>query len=108
MSHTQSGRPFIGRKGIGKLALLSCAENITILTKTKESNITGGVIDNSALDYAIQDDVSSNEYKLNIPTDETFAEYTSLIGENGTVILFEGIKDGIRNRVDYIRKLVAL
>ena len=107
-THTQSGRPFIGRKGIGKLALLSCAENITILTKTKESNITGGVIDNSALDYAIQDDVSSNEYKLNIPTDETFAEYTSLIGENGTVILFEGIKDGIRNRVDYIRKLVAL
>ena len=107
-THTQSGRPFIGRKGIGKLALLSCAENITILTKAKESNITGGVIDNSALDYAIQDDVSSNEYKLNIPTDETFAEYTSLIGENGTVILFEGIKDGIRNRVDYIRKLVAL
>ena len=107
-THTQSGRPFIGRKGIGKLALLSCAENITILTKTKESNITGGVIDNSALDYAIQDDVSSNEYKLNTPTDETFAEYTSLIGENGTVILFEGIKDGIRNRVDYIRKLVAL
>ena len=107
-THTQSGRPFIGRKGIGKLALLSCAENITILTKTKESNIKGGVIDNSALDYAIQDDVSSNEYKLNIPTDETFAEYTSLIGENGTVILFEGIKDGIRNRVDYIRKLVAL
>src|SRR5271163_4231720 len=26
-----SGRPFIGRKGIGKLALLSCADRITII-----------------------------------------------------------------------------
>src|SRR5688500_7830520 len=27
------GRPFIGRKGIGKLALLSCAETITVISK---------------------------------------------------------------------------
>ena len=26
-------RPFIGRKGIGKLALLSCAERISIISK---------------------------------------------------------------------------
>jgi len=29
-------RPFIGRKGIGKLALLSCAEKITIISKKYE------------------------------------------------------------------------
>src|SRR2546430_17381889 len=28
------GRPFIGRKGIGKLALLSCARKISVISKT--------------------------------------------------------------------------
>lgn len=108
ITHTKSGRPFIGRKGIGKLALLSCAQTITIVTKTLTSEIVGGTIDNSGLDHAIQDDISSNEYKLDIPTDAIIAEYASKIGVKGTAIIFEGIKDGIRNRVDYIRKLVAL
>ena len=54
-SHTNSGRPYIGRKGIGKLALLSCAQTITILTKTEHSELVGGVIDNSGLDQAIKD-----------------------------------------------------
>ena len=108
ITHTKIGRPFIGRKGIGKLALLSCAQTITIVTKTLTSDIVGGTIDNSGLDHAIQDDISSNEYKLDIPTDAIIAEYASKIGVKGTAIIFEGIKDGIRNRVDYIRKLVAL
>src|SRR5437867_5219720 len=34
-SHSQKGRPFIGRKGIGKLALLSCAERVSVISKTK-------------------------------------------------------------------------
>lgn len=107
-SYTKNGRPFIGRKGIGKLALLSCAQKITVITKTATSAIVGGTIDNSGLDLAIKDDISSNDYNLDIPTDEIIAEYTPLIGEKGTAIIFEGIKDGIRNRIDYIRKLVAL
>ena len=61
---TDSGRPFIGRKGIGKLALLSCAKRITVITKTENTDIVGGVIDNSGLDEAIKDDVSANEYNL--------------------------------------------
>src|SRR5579871_5369370 len=28
-----TGRPFVGRKGIGKLALLSCAKRITVISK---------------------------------------------------------------------------
>lgn len=107
-THTKSGRPFIGRKGIGKLALLSCAQTITVVTKTTSSEIVGGTIDNSGLDIAIQDDISSNDYKLGIPTEAIIAEYTHKIGANGTAIIFEGIKDVIRNRVDYIRTLVAL
>ena len=33
-----AGRPFIGRKGIGKLALLSCADKITVISKVKGGN----------------------------------------------------------------------
>jgi hypothetical protein len=107
-SHTNSGRPYIGRKGIGKLALLSCAQTITILTKTEHSELVGGVIDNSGLDQAIKDDVSSNDYSLEIPSDEIISKYSKEVANSGTLIIFEGIKDGIRNRIDYIRKLVAL
>ena len=108
MSHTKSGRPFIGRKGIGKLALLSCAQTITVLTKNEDSDIVGGVIDNSGLDDAIKDDKNSTDYKLGIPEEQTIRKYSAILGSRGTLIIFNGIKDGIRNRIDYIRKLVAL
>ena len=104
---TDSGRPFIGRKGIGKLALLSCAKRITIITKTENTDVVGGVIDNSGLDEAIKDDVSANEYNLMEPSEAVIEEYTPNLS-HGTIIVFEEINDGIRNRVDYIRKLVAL
>jgi len=107
-THTDSGRPFIGRKGIGKLALLSCAQKITVLTKTEKTSIVGGVIDNSGLDKAIKDDVSSNEYSLEIPEQSLLASYDKIVGDKGTVIIFEDLKDGIRNRIEYIVKLVAL
>jgi len=50
---TDNGRPFIGRKGIGKLALLSCAEKVTVVTKKAGGEYIGGIIDNSDLDEAI-------------------------------------------------------
>lgn len=104
---TRSGRPYIGRKGIGKLALLSCAERIHILTKTTTTNFVGGVIDNSSLDGAINDDLMPQEYQLesvNLKHFETLKEGMS----KGTIIYFEGITDGIKNRIEYIRKLIAL
>lgn len=107
-THTISKRPFIGRKGIGKLALLSCAQKITVLTKAKGMTIVGGVIDNSGLDKAIKDDVSSTDYNLGVPKDSVVSKYDERLGEKGTVIFFEGLKDGIRNRIEYITKLVAL
>ncbi len=106
VSTTESGRPFIGRKGIGKLALLSCAKKITVLTKTANTDLVGGIIDNSGLDEAIKDDISANEYKLSIP-DSSIVEKFGKEMTSGTIILFEEINDGIRNRVEYIRKMVA-
>lgn len=107
VSKTKNGRPFIGRKGIGKLALLSCAKKITVLTKTMNTDLVGGIIDNSGLDEAIKDDVSANEYKLSIPDSSIIEKYGKGM-TSGTIILFEEINDGIRNRIEYIRKLVAL
>ena len=104
---TALGRPFIGRKGIGKLALLSCAKRITVLTKTANTDLVGGVIDNSGLDKAIKDDVSANEYSLIEPSKRIIEKYNKDFS-NGTIILFDGINDGIKNRIEYIRKLVAL
>jgi hypothetical protein len=103
---TPSGRPFIGRKGIGKLALLSCAKKIHIATKCKNGDLVGGIIDNNDLDEAIKDDVNSQDYILK-PLDGTIISEIEKI-ENGTLILFEEISDGIVNTVDYIKKSIAL
>lgn len=107
VTKTPAGRPFIGRKGIGKLALLSCAKKITVLTKTENTDWIGGVIDNSGLDEAIKDDVSASDYKLSLPDESIVGVYKGDL-TSGTVIVFENINNVIRNRVEYIRKLVAL
>src|SRR5690242_14809048 len=35
LKKSPNGRPYIGRKGIGKLALLSCAARISVLSRVK-------------------------------------------------------------------------
>ena len=83
---TERGRPFIGRKGIGKLALLSCAQKIHVASKTKETDFVGGVIDNSSLDKAIKDDLNSHEYILEDLAPNILS--TINIEEKGTYIFF--------------------
>lgn len=100
------GRPYIGRKGIGKLALLSCAEKIHIATKALDKAPIGGIIDNSELDAAITDDLTPQEYDLeNIAQDKI-----DLINKHkkGTLLCFENITDDIVNSIDYIKKAIAL
>ena len=104
---SKKGRPFIGRKGIGKLALLSCAEKISIMTKMKETDYIGGVIDNSGLDKAIKDDVPAQEYTLGTADDQMFAEYQKEHAQ-GTIIYFENINEGIRNKLENIKRSIAL
>lgn len=100
------GRPFIGRKGIGKLALLSCAQRIHIATKTDNTPVIGGIIDNSGLDKAITDDLNSQEYKLD-NLESTFEIEMSKIS-HGTLIFFDQVNNGIFNTVEYIKKAIAL
>lgn len=100
------GRPFIGRKGIGKLALLSCAKKVHIATKASGQSVVGGLINNSGLDQAISDDVSANNYPL-----ENFA---STVGEklkpldSGTAIFFDELNEGVINNIEYLKKVIAL
>jgi hypothetical protein len=101
------GRPYIGRKGIGKLALLSCAERISVISKTETTNYTGGVIDNSELTQAIDNDLSQDKYSLQTLDVEVFGDHTKN-HDRGTIIHFATLKDGISNTVDYLKKAIAL
>lgn len=104
---SSKGRPYVGRKGIGKLALLSCADKITVISKTEDGDYDGGSIDNSGLDKAITQDLTPQEYPLGGWDPEIFKPYTE-DHEKGTIVYFENIKDGIRNTEDYLKKSIAL
>lgn len=103
---SECGRPYIGRKGIGKLALLSCASRVHIITKKKSEQIIGGIIDNSGLDQAITDDINSQDYMLE-ELDETDYRFLNQ-SNNGTALYFENVSSGIFNTIDYIKKAIAL
>lgn len=104
---TESERPFIGAKGIGKLALLSCAERVSIYSKTKNQNYVGGVIVNSGLDEAIKSDLTPDNYPLE-DLNLSLIEDISVNHDQGTIIYFEQTKDQIRNSIAHIKKLIAL
>lgn len=100
-------RPYIGRKGIGKLALLSCAKKITIISKQKGGEYVGGIIDNSGLDDAIKQDLTPDKYPLGEWSEEIFAQHTKG-HKHGTLIYFEGLNDGVKNSLDFLKKIIAL
>lgn len=105
-SNSRKGRPYIGRKGIGKLALLSCANRVVIVTKKAGEPVTGGVIDNSKLDEAIQDDRDHESYKLERLSEEDIKLLDGM--EHGTIIKFINLNGGIVNTLENIRKAIAL
>jgi hypothetical protein len=106
-TRSPAGRPFIGRKGIGKLALLSCAEKITVISKVEGGDYIGGVIDNSKLDAAITEDLTPQQYPLENWSPRRFAKYAKG-HRHGTVIHFEGVKEGIRGSFSFLTKIIAL
>lgn len=106
-TRSDKGRPYIGRKGIGKLALLSCAEKIHVISKTSRGNYVGGIIDNSGLDKAIKNDLTPDKYKLEKAEETIFDKYLSG-HKHGTIIYFERVKEGINNSPEYLKKLIAL
>ncbi len=104
---TPTERPFIGAKGIGKLALLSCAQRISVFTKKEEQEYVGGVIDNSGLDIAIKNDLTPDKYPLE-GLDFGLIKELANSHNRGTIIVFEETKDQIKNSIAHIKKMLAL
>lgn len=104
---SKGGRPYIGAKGIGKLALLSCADEISIISKTLSTEYIGGVINNKGLDEAIKDDKTPGQYPLENFDISLFGEYSNN-HKKGTIINFIGMKESIKNTIPYLRSLIAL
>ena len=104
---TPTKRPFIGAKGIGKLALLSCARRISVFTKKEGQDYVGGVIDNSGLDLAIKNDLTPDKYPLEGLNFDLVQELGT-DHAHGTMIFFEEANDQIRNSVAHIKKMLAL
>lgn len=101
--NNKSKRNVIGRKGIGKLAMLSISEKVTIVSKKSGSEITGGVVNNSKLDDEIK---KRGNYFLEGLTD---AKKKNLFGtgkKSGTKIIFDRINIRL-NSEDVIRKYLA-
>ena len=100
-------RPYIGAKGIGKLALLSCADRISIFTKTVETDYVGGAIDNADLDKAINDDLTPQQYELE-QLEISLADDLMKDHQRGTIIVFQKMKEQMKNSEAYIKKILAM
>jgi len=99
-------RHHIGRKGIGKLALLSCAEQVVVLSKTVGGEWSGVIIDNSEIDQEIKKGSGVASYELK---DADSSVYRKLcIGEKGTVICFNGLKEERSHTEEFLKKIIAL
>lgn len=104
---TPNGRPYIGAKGIGKLALLSCANKVSVFTKKKGQNYVGGLIDNSGLDEAIKNDLTPDKYPLE-GLNYDLVDKLTVNHDHGTIIVFEETKEKIRSSIAHLKKLLAM
>ena len=100
-------RPYIGRKGIGKLALLSCADRISVISKVRGGEYVGGTIDNPALDEAITADLTPQDYPLSQVNMRAFAKHSEG-HKQGTIIRFEKLKEGVKRSFGFLSKIIAL
>jgi hypothetical protein len=102
-----AGRPYIGAKGIGKLALLSCAQRVSVFSKVNGGEYIGGVIDNAGLDEAIKSDNTADQYPLE-GVDLKLIEKLSVGHEQGTIIVFQGMKERLKSSTQHLKKMLAL
>ena len=102
---SSGGRPYIGAKGIGKLALLSCAARVSVFSKLSGGDYVGGVIDNTELDVAITNDLYPDEYPLEALD---FGLIKDCDLDHGTFLVFENTTDRLRSSVHHLRKLLAM
>lgn len=106
-------RSFIGRKGIGKLALLSCSKVVHILSTKDGKEFTGGTINNKELDNVIEEDAKKPSYEYSVYNLKSLEpsiidEYKKELSKKGTIIIFNDINDDIKKEVEKVEELRAI
>lgn len=100
-------RPYIGAKGIGKLALLSCAERVSVASLKSGTSPTGCLIDNAELDNAIKDDITTEEVVLKDASQEAYDLLSNHSLPSGTAVLLDGMRTS-NSTNEFLRKAIAL
>lgn len=106
---SSKGRPYIGAKGIGKLALLSCAKRVSIMSckQNSEREPAGCLIDNQQLDEAIQQDQTAGSFPLPTPDSHTSRSLTDYNITHGTSLFFDGLRP-LNNTDEFLRRALAM
>ena len=98
-------RAFIGAKGIGKLALLSCADMVSVASLKNGSSVVGCLIDNSVLDVQITNDGNPHDVQLGAPAQQALDALSTK--QHGTALYLENVR--VQNSTcDALRRLIAL
>lgn len=104
--HSATGRPYIGAKGIGKLALLSCADTISIASKTTSTEPTGCLISNIELDQAITNDLTTEEVTLSDAIPQAYDLLEKLGSNSGTALILNGMRTS-NSSDEFLRSSIA-
>lgn len=94
------GRQCMGRKGIGKLAMFSLADEIHLVSKPENGNPEGFVVTVPEL----KDAISAGETYFPQPI-TSFAGYQ--LGVSGTLIVLRQLRKGINRTEQYLRRRIA-
>ncbi|WP_419692832.1 ATP-binding protein [Mannheimia haemolytica] len=92
-------RKVMGRKGIGKLAMFSLANEVSVYTKKKDGNVVALKVNVSELKKAIEE-------KCDYDT-ETIEDTASFTSEQGTTIVLSDIDRDIKATATYLKKHLA-
>ncbi|KGQ35331.1 hypothetical protein JP34_03695, partial [Gallibacterium anatis] len=94
-----NGRPVMGRKGIGKLAMFSLANEVSVFTKTQNDEIVALKVNVSDLKRAIEE---QREYDTEVINDTSSFSKT-----HGTTIVLAQLERGIKTTATYLKKHLA-
>ena len=95
------GRPVMGRKGIGKLSVLSIARKVQVFTKKKDADSLAIELDVEKIQEAIENKQKYHPPVINIPKDIN-------LETSGTAIVLTDLKKRVNASLDvYLRQRVA-
>ena len=95
------GRPVMGRKGIGKLSVLSIARKVQVFTKKKDTDSLAIELDVEKIQEAIEKKQKYHPPTIDVPKDIS-------LESSGTVIVLTDLKKRINASLDaYLRQRVA-